>query len=134
MRLFYYPETHLLYVEFQDRPSVDTREIGPEIRLDLDDTGRPVGLDMDHASLSLDLSVLAAKGLPHVGAPPLCGQPSQKQAVAAIDPFDPKRPPAGGAANRCRPRPARQPRPTKGILVAMTVMNRTLASSGRLAM
>ena len=27
-----------------------------------------------------------------------------------------------------------QPRPTKGILVAMTVMNSTLASSGRLAM
>src|SRR5438132_1101587 len=29
---------------------------------------------------------------------------------------------------------ARQPRPTKGILVAMTVRNSTLASSGRLAM
>jgi hypothetical protein len=27
-----------------------------------------------------------------------------------------------------------QPRPTKGILLAMTVMNWTLASSGRLAM
>ena len=67
MRLFYYPETDSLYVEFQDRPSVDTREIGPEIRLDLDDAGRPVGLDIDHASLSLDLSILEARGLPHVG-------------------------------------------------------------------
>jgi uncharacterized protein YuzE len=68
VRLFYYPETDSLYVEFQDRPSVDTREIGPEIRLDLDAAGRPVGLDIDHASHSLDLSVLEATGLPHVSA------------------------------------------------------------------
>ena len=50
MRLFYYPETDSLYVEFQERPSVDTREIGPDIRLDLDEEGRPVGLDIDRAS------------------------------------------------------------------------------------
>jgi uncharacterized protein YuzE len=68
VRLFYYPETDSLYVEFQDRPSVDTKEIGPEIRLDLDDAGRPIGLDIDHASRSLDLSILEATGLPHVGA------------------------------------------------------------------
>jgi uncharacterized protein YuzE len=66
VRLFYYPETDSLYVEFQDRPSVDTREIGPDIRLDVDEEGRPVGLDIDHASLSLDLNVLEARGLPHV--------------------------------------------------------------------
>ena len=66
MRLFYYPESDSLYVEFQDRPSVDTREIGPDIRLDMHKEGRPVGLDIDHASLSLDLNVLEARGLPHV--------------------------------------------------------------------
>jgi uncharacterized protein YuzE len=46
--------------------SVDTREIGPDIRLDVDEEGRPVGLDIDRASLSLDLNVLEARGLPHV--------------------------------------------------------------------
>ena len=66
MRLFYYPETDSLYVEFQERPSLDTREIGPDIRLDLDEEGRPVGLDIDRASLSLDLKVLETQGLPHV--------------------------------------------------------------------
>ena len=66
MRLFYYAETDSLYVEFQDRPSVDTREIGPDIRLDLDAEGRPVGLDIDHASLALDLSILEAQGLPNI--------------------------------------------------------------------
>jgi uncharacterized protein YuzE len=66
VRLFYYAETDSLYVEFQDRASVDTREIGPDIRLDLDADGRPVGLDIDHASLSLDLSVLETQGLPKI--------------------------------------------------------------------
>ena len=45
---------------------MDTREIGPDIRLDLDAEGRPVGLDIDHASLSLDLSILEAQRLPDI--------------------------------------------------------------------
>jgi uncharacterized protein YuzE len=68
MRLYYYPETDSLYVEFQDRPSVETREIAADIRLDLDEHGRAVGLDIDHASAALDLDVVETKGLPHVSA------------------------------------------------------------------
>jgi len=66
VRLFHDPETDSLYVEFHERPSVDTCEIGPDIRLDLDADGRPVGLDIDHASRSLDLDLLEARGLPQV--------------------------------------------------------------------
>jgi uncharacterized protein YuzE len=55
VKLHYYPETDSLYVEFQERPSVDTREITVDVRLDLDAEGRPVGLDIDHASRVLDL-------------------------------------------------------------------------------
>ena len=43
MRLFYYADTDSLYVEFEDRPSVDTREIAPDISLDLDQKGRRSG-------------------------------------------------------------------------------------------
>ena len=43
-----------------------------------------------------------------------------------------RRPAAGDAALQRRAR--NQPRPMNGIFVAMTVMNWTLASSGRLAM
>jgi uncharacterized protein YuzE len=64
VKLHYYPETDSLYVEFQRRPSVDTREIAPDVRLDLDDEG-PVGLDIDHASSVLDLATLETEGLPH---------------------------------------------------------------------
>lgn len=64
MKLHYYPDTDSLYVEFQGRPSVDTREIAPDVRLDLDEQGRPVGLDIDHASTMLDLGTLETDGLP----------------------------------------------------------------------
>jgi uncharacterized protein YuzE len=64
VKLHYYPETDSLYVEFQRRPSVDTREIAQGVRLDLDEQGRPVGLDIDHASTILDLETLDTVGLP----------------------------------------------------------------------
>ncbi len=64
MKLHYYADTDSLYVEFQERPSVDTREIAADVRLDLDVDGRPVGLDIDHASRILDLDTLETKGLP----------------------------------------------------------------------
>jgi uncharacterized protein YuzE len=64
LKLHYYPETDSLYVEFQGRPSVDTREIAPDVRLDLDEHGRPVGLDIDRASQILDLDSLETTGLP----------------------------------------------------------------------
>ena len=64
VKLHYYPETDSLYVEFQSRPSVDTREIAADVRLDLDEQGRPVGLDIDRASTILDLETLDTVGLP----------------------------------------------------------------------
>jgi uncharacterized protein YuzE len=64
VKLHYYPDTDSLYVKFQRLPSVDTREIAPDVRLDLDEHGRPVGLDIDHASEILDLETLETDGLP----------------------------------------------------------------------
>ena len=74
MKLHYYPETDSLYVEFQRRPSVDTREIAPDVRLDLDERGRPVGLDIDHASIVVDLDTFEAEGLPVQRTQPARGQ------------------------------------------------------------
>lgn len=64
MKLHYYPETDSLYVEFQDTPSASTREIAPGVNLDMDARGRPVGLDIDHASKLLDLKAVETIGLP----------------------------------------------------------------------
>jgi uncharacterized protein YuzE len=70
VKLHYYPETDSLYVEFQERPSVDTREITADVRLDLDAEGRPVGLDIDHASRILELDTLETKGPAASAGPP----------------------------------------------------------------
>jgi uncharacterized protein YuzE len=64
VKLHYCPDTDSLYVEFQERPSVDTREITADVRLDLDAEGRPVGLDIDHASQILELDTVETRGLP----------------------------------------------------------------------
>ena len=51
MKLHHVPETDSLYVGFQERPSVDTREIAPNVRRDLEAEGRPPWAStIDHAS------------------------------------------------------------------------------------
>jgi uncharacterized protein YuzE len=70
VKLHYYPETDSVNVEFQERPNVDTREIAVAVRLDLDAEGRPVALDIDHASQILDLATLETEGLPLRSASP----------------------------------------------------------------
>ncbi len=64
MKLHYYPETDSLYIEFQAGPGAETREISEGLKVDLDANGRVVGLDIDHASQSLDLSTLETEALP----------------------------------------------------------------------
>jgi uncharacterized protein YuzE len=70
VKLHYCPDTDSLYVEFQERPSVDTREITADVRLDLDAEGRPVGLDIDHASRILELDTRETKGPAASAGPP----------------------------------------------------------------
>ncbi len=64
MKLLYYPETDSLYIEFNDRPGADTREIVAGIVVDLDADGNAVGIDIDHASEKLDLETLETSALP----------------------------------------------------------------------
>jgi uncharacterized protein YuzE len=64
MRLEYYPETDSLYIDLIDRPSVDSLEVAKGVVIDLDENGKIVGIDIDHASKVLDLSHLEAVSLP----------------------------------------------------------------------
>ena len=64
MRIEYFPDTDSLYIDLSERVSADSREIGEGIVLDLDDQGRPVGLDIDQASKHLDLKNLDLKRIP----------------------------------------------------------------------
>lgn len=64
MKLHYYPETDSLYIELQDAPGVETREIVEGLNVDLDAKGAVVGFDIDHASRKLDLSKIETIALP----------------------------------------------------------------------
>jgi uncharacterized protein YuzE len=64
MKFHYYPETDSLYIDLSANVSVDSIEVTPGVVLDLDAHGRPVGIDIDHASQVVDLSRLEAESLP----------------------------------------------------------------------
>lgn len=69
MKLSYHPDTDSLYVDLSDRPGVDAQEVVPGVVLDLDDRGKIVGIDIQHASEVVDLSRLESESLPVTSAP-----------------------------------------------------------------
>lgn len=64
MNLHYDPETDSLSIDLKPVPSADSREVADGVVLDLDAEGRPVGIDIQHASRTLDLSTLETRSLP----------------------------------------------------------------------
>lgn len=68
MKLHYYPETDSLYIELKSAPGTEAREIVEGLVVDFDERGDVVGLDIDHASQKLDLSVVETISLPAITA------------------------------------------------------------------
>jgi uncharacterized protein YuzE len=64
MKLHYDPDTDSLYIDLNARPGTDAREIKDGLVVDFDAEGRPVGIDIQHASRDLDLSTLETQALP----------------------------------------------------------------------
>ncbi len=64
MKLNYYPDTDSLYIDLSSKVSVDSVEISEGVVLDYDDKGNLVGIDIDNASLKLDLKELILTRLP----------------------------------------------------------------------
>lgn len=67
MKLSYDPATDSLYIDLNERASVDSDEIAPGVVIDLDSDGNVVGIDFQHASKLLDLTKLEATSLPIAG-------------------------------------------------------------------
>jgi uncharacterized protein YuzE len=64
MKLNYHADTDSLYIEFSERPSVDSREISEGVVVDYDADGRVVGIDIDNAGNKLDLGRVLISKLP----------------------------------------------------------------------
>jgi uncharacterized protein YuzE len=67
MKIHYDPDSDSLYIDFKARPGADAREITDGLVIDFDAEGRPVGIDIQHASRDLDLSTLKTQALPTLG-------------------------------------------------------------------
>lgn len=64
MKLHYYPDTDSLYIDLSSKTNVSSEEISEGVVLDYDEDGNLVGLDIDHASIKLDLKELVLSKLP----------------------------------------------------------------------
>ena len=62
MRLSYDKSTDSLYIELRGAPAKRTREIEPDVNVDLGADGSPVGYDIQHASTKREviLSIIFA--------------------------------------------------------------------------
>ena len=57
MKVSYDRSTDSLYIELRPLPAKRSREIEPDVVLDLGEDGEPVGYDLQHASTKTDLIV-----------------------------------------------------------------------------
>jgi uncharacterized protein YuzE len=64
MKLTYYSDTDSLYVEFTERPSVESTEIAAGVVVDFDGQGRVVGIDIDNARNKVDLDRVVVSAVP----------------------------------------------------------------------
>ncbi len=64
MKANYSPHTDSLYIDRSEQPSVERREISDGVVLDYDAEGNLVGIDIDSASLKVELHKLVVSKLP----------------------------------------------------------------------
>ena len=64
MKLNYYPETDSLYIDLSSKKSTETIEISQGVRLDYDNKGELVGIDIDNACKKLNLKNLTLNHMP----------------------------------------------------------------------
>ena len=64
MKINYYADTDSLYIDFSSKPSADSLEVSQGVVLDYDAEGNLVGIDIDEASIKLDIKELILNKLP----------------------------------------------------------------------
>jgi len=64
MNINYDPKTDSLYIHLSAKPGVDSRVLSDNIVVDIDEKDEPVGIDIQHAGKTIDLTELVARNLP----------------------------------------------------------------------
>lgn len=76
----YFPDTDMLYIKLADGVSTESQEVAPNIVLDYDGKSNVIGIEIEDASLHMDLSKLEIAALPLLD---LVVRQQQTTAVAA---------------------------------------------------
>ena len=66
MKINYYPDTDSMYIDLSSKVSSQSIEVSEGIVVDFDENGDVVGIDIDNASIKLDLDELVLNKLPAV--------------------------------------------------------------------
>lgn len=66
MKLHYYPETDSLYIDLLDEAAIESSEIAPDVVVDYNAAGAVVGIGVERASATIDLSTVEVRELPNV--------------------------------------------------------------------
>jgi uncharacterized protein YuzE len=64
MKVKYYAGTDTLYIEFRDVPVEETRDLGENTLLDLDEQGNVCGITVEHASERAGIPELCYEQIP----------------------------------------------------------------------
>ncbi len=60
----YYPDTDMLYIQLAPEPSTESEQVATDVTIDLDASNRVIGIEIENASKSVDLSRLELSALP----------------------------------------------------------------------
>ncbi|MGM0631592.1 MAG: DUF2283 domain-containing protein [Pseudomonadota bacterium] len=63
MKVQYFDDTDTLYIEFQDREIVETRDLDENTLMDLDEAGNVCAITFEHASKRTDISHVHIEGI-----------------------------------------------------------------------
>jgi len=64
MKIHYDPQTDSLYIHLSTKPGVDSKAVTDDFVVDFSENGAPVGIDIQHAGKTVDLTELVARNLP----------------------------------------------------------------------
>ena len=64
MKIAYYPETDSMYIDLSAKASAESKEVSPGVVTDYAANGDIVGIDIDNASIKLDLKELVLNRIP----------------------------------------------------------------------
>jgi len=67
VKIAYYPEDDVIYIDLQDKPSTESEEVAPGIVVDFDENGSPVGIEISNASRKVRFQDLEILNLPLSG-------------------------------------------------------------------